>query len=32
MSDKYYVFKLSKEGKINFGGLDYIIVLGYEKI
>lgn len=32
MSDKYYVVKLSKEVKINFGGLDYIIVFGYEEI
>lgn len=32
MSEKYYVVKLSKEVKINFGGLDYIIVFGYEKI
>lgn len=32
MIEKYYVVKLSKEAKINFGGLDYIIVFGYEKI
>ena len=32
MSNKYYVVKLSEEVKIYFGGLDYIIVLGYEKI
>ncbi|AAC27232.1 e6 [Lactococcus phage bIL170] len=32
MSEKYYVVKLSKEVKIDFGGLDYIIAFGYEKI
>ncbi|ASZ71477.1 hypothetical protein 56301_46 [Lactococcus phage 56301] len=32
MSEKWYVIKVGEEVKIDFGGLDYIIALGYEKI